>query len=196
MCGPLSLFAASDSKSSWLYQVGRLNGYLAVGLLLSFLGVKIGSAEFSKLSSLFWWGLVLAISLSLFFSFVSLKNISSPLERLSQVLAKRALKQRGPRLRAYIIGVSSVFLPCGVLYLAMISLLSLSSPYMTALGVLFFWMGTLPLLHWGLPWAQSFIKRKSLKVPRLNAVLIVTLCALILFKRYPELVEGAIKLCH
>ncbi|MBP7844885.1 MAG: sulfite exporter TauE/SafE family protein [Proteobacteria bacterium] len=198
MCGPLSLLAAHGSKSSWLYQTGRLTGYLSIGTLLSFVGKETLNLLLVKIGIWFWYWLVVVISISLIaFVFAKFK-ISAPriLDSISKKMMSAAIKQKNQSIKSFAIGVSSVFLPCGVLYLALISLVALSSPLLTIFGIVFFWMGTLPLLHFGLPQLKKFLDRLSIKVSQLNAFIIIVLCVLVLMSRYPHIVQDIIHHCH
>lgn len=198
MCGPLSLIAAHGSKSSWLYQTGRLSGYLSIGTLLSFVGKETLKLLLVKIGIWFWYLLVVVISFTLII-FISTKfKLSTPriLDSLSKKLMSTAIKQKNQSIKSFAIGVSSVFLPCGVLYLAIISLVALSSPILTVSGIVFFWLGTLPLLHFGLPQLRNTLDRLSIKVSQFNAFVIIVLCALVLISRYPHIVQGIVHSCH
>ncbi len=198
MCGPLSLLAAHGSKRNWLYQSGRLTGYLIIGTILSFVGKETLNLLLVKIGLWFWYWLVIVISISLTAFVLAKLKISAPriLDSISKKMMSTAIKQKNQFIKSFAIGVSSVFLPCGVLYLTLISLVALSSPLLTIFGIIFFWMGTLPLLHFGLPQLKKVLDRLSIKVSQLNAFIIIVLCVLVLMSRYPHVVQGIIHHCH
>lgn len=198
MCGPLSMLASRGERGSWLYQLGRLTGYLSLGIILSLLGRETLNLILPRLGFGAWYlmAFTLLLSLLLIFSPTAKAFFTKILDRSSRKFMSSALKQENRKAKAFAIGLSSVFLPCGVLYLAIISVVALSSPFLTVLGIFFFWMGTLPLLHFGLPHLKKLLDRFSMKASRFNAFLVIVLCALVLFSRYPHLMAGATAAPH
>jgi len=198
MCGPLSMLASNGEGSSWKYQLGRLLGYLTIGTALSFVGQAALNVLLRYVGIGFWYFLLVLVVVSLFVLFSSKLNFKAPkwIERLSLGVTKVAMSQKNSSLKAFLMGVSSVFLPCGVLYLAVISLVALSTPLLTAVGILFFWMGTVPLLHFGLPLLRRTLDRFSVKLSQVNAVVVILMCVAVLFNRYPNIVQDILKHCH
>jgi sulfite exporter TauE/SafE len=197
MCGPLSLLAAHGRESSWLYQLGRLTGYLSIGIVLSFVGQTALKVLLLSFGGAFWYFLLAMLIASLAALVFSTRKVAVPkiLERCLRQLMTLAQGRKSQAGRAFLIGLSSVFLPCGVLYLTLISLVALSNPWIAGLGILFFWMGTVPLLHFGLPWLRKRLERFSIKVSQLNALIVVLLCALVLLHRFPTLGEEIARHC-
>jgi sulfite exporter TauE/SafE len=187
MCGPLSLLASNGKQSSWFYQTGRLTGYLSIGTILSFVGQAALKTLLVKIGLGFWYFLALVIAIGIIYFLVSKINFNTPkfIENISKQITLHALSQRNQSRKAFLIGLSSVFLPCGILYLALISLVALNGPLLAFAGIVFFWLGTLPLLHFGLPWVRHIISRSPIKKYHLNFILIIALSALVLIHRYP-----------
>ena len=82
------------------------------------------------------------------------------------------------------------------LLVTIISLVALSSPLLSIFGVLFFWAGTLPLMHFGLPQLKKLLDRFSMKAAQVNTFFVIFLSALVLFARYPHVIEEIAKHCH
>lgn len=197
MCGPLNMLAGSKNKSSWLYQIGRLLGYLSLAMFFSFLGQAAMKQLLSEIGTWFWYITAAFVLLAALVIIYKGKSITLPswIDLPSKRISAFAFKQRTPFLRSLLLGLSSVFLPCGVLYLTLVTLVALSSPAVTAIGVISFWAGTVPLLHFGTPWLKHLLDKANLKVPHFSAVLVVLMCALVLAQRYPWVQEVGSS-CH
>jgi uncharacterized protein len=147
MCGPLVAVASTNSKSFWYHQSGRALSY--VGLFTFFYSLK---STIGSLASALTPGILLALDLALGLS-------------ISLLLALRAFDLLGfahlipiPKFRfldrlrlphgssAFWMGISSAFLPCGVLYAAAVIGAQHRSLFPAALSGLLFAAFTSPAL--------------------------------------------------
>lgn len=146
MCGGLVLSSCDSKKDNVIYQIGRLLSYLGLGLI---------SAIFGHLFSIHQHPIfryLIPLSIGLFFISLGIIKIwefsvhpqfLSPLGDLHQFLFK--LKSKSTKA-PFFIGVLSAFLPCGLLYGVLFSLLSFQGPFIGLISTFTFWLGTLPAL--------------------------------------------------
>lgn len=155
MCGPIALALPRKEKGSKLdfftgrilYNLGRVTTYLFLGVLIGFLGKGIALAGYQQtLSLLIGILLLLLVIFSInpesitqkvywmrgFYTFISRK--------LGGLLKK-------PNAASYYgIGVLNGFLPCGVVYIALLAALAAGGVGESALYMLIFGLGTFPMM--------------------------------------------------
>lgn len=153
MCGPLA-FAAPINRTTtktavWgtlTYNFGRIATYSYLGFLLGLIGIGqtwiyaiqlismltglafIGSAIFGSLENSLVWRPII-------------KKIGALSAKLFPIV-----KKSNPRFRPFLFGLINGLLPCGMVYLALLHGLSGSSLLETILSMLFFGLGTLPVM--------------------------------------------------
>ena len=150
MCGAFATSCSNKSGGLGFYNIGRLTSYTLMGVLSGFLG-----ASFIYLFKDPWISSLPAIILGLFFLFWgynSFKGKSTAIKLpngLNSIIQKRLGKiylMRSGAVRSYFLGALSVFLPCGLLYGVILALATFQDPFMGALGMLSFGLGTLPAM--------------------------------------------------
>lgn len=145
MCGGLVISSTKTAKDHFLYQGGRLLGYLFLAFIVGSTG-KGAKEYFSPLAHQIF-SLLLAIFI-LYQGVAFFRNKSFHLSLpLPQSFQKMALKIKtilptGP----FYVGLCSFLLPCGLLYSVLSSLLLLESPYKAMFVISLFWAGSAPLL--------------------------------------------------
>ena len=189
MCGPIALSLPSVNEStfskfigSFLYNIGRTITYACLGF---FLGV-IGNS-FSLLGLQRSLSVVLGV-LILFFLFFPIFNkwfgshhfLSGFYSYIRMQIAK--LFKRRDYSSIFFIGLLNGFLPCGLVYIALAGALSTNSPINSALFMVFFGLGTLPLL-WTFTFFGQFATLKLRRVFRLTYPVIVFTMACLLILR-------------
>jgi sulfite exporter TauE/SafE len=153
MCGALCFSGCSTQKKVTEYQLGRLISYLAVGIFFSILGVGF-YVQSSK--NLFWFLFFLVLVVGLI---TSLKYFGSLLNSWFFKFFKRL----NPKGLAFVTGLISGLLPCGILHF-IFGLVAFKSHLIVGLAiVLCFWFGTLPGFYWGAHYSQRFLKMNSKK---------------------------------
>ncbi len=194
MCGGLVAAAARSRTQQLFYHAGRLSGYMALGAVSGW----VGANAVTRLPSGFSEGIAWLVALS----FVALGvlgwkggswHIKVPgADKISQwtVSAFRHLTDPSkPQRNAYagLIGLLSIFLPCGWLYSFVLASLTMASPLKGAAIMAVFWMGTLPALA-AAPW---FLKRVfSLAdgiTPKISSALLIAAGVLPILFRYLKL---------
>jgi hypothetical protein len=156
MCGGISVLlgmGVADQRTRFFYLVcynlGRIVTYATVALALATLGKHWSIFHFNPLygrllTSIF----LLATGLYL----CGLPQLLYPLERLGEKLWQhiRPLGQKFLPVktwsRAFLLGLLWGFLPCGLVYAQWGTALTLSDPLKSGLWMLFFGLGTMPVL--------------------------------------------------
>ncbi|MCB0338867.1 MAG: sulfite exporter TauE/SafE family protein [Bdellovibrionales bacterium] len=155
MCGGFVLFNSGQSQdrflSHLLYNFGRLLTYLFLGLMAGALGHSLDTAGagfgFQRLAAyltgglLIFWGILLLTGR---FSKISSGGFRGKISSLySRVIKSSSLS---PAYRSLALGLLSTLLPCGWLYAFVAVAAGSGSAFSGALVMLFFWLGTLPIL--------------------------------------------------
>jgi sulfite exporter TauE/SafE len=152
MCGPIALALPVDQKSwgsriagSLLYNTGRTLTYGVLGLLLGIAG-----------AGLFLWGIQQWVSIAVGSVMVLWVLVSLLSRRIISInstgISSRITAQYGKWFskRTYfsvlVIGFLNGLLPCGLVYVAMANALVSPSPAEGALRMIFFGLGTIPMM--------------------------------------------------
>ncbi len=143
------------------YHAGRISTYAAIGFICSFftktiqdfIGFKIFSTLFLFIAIIVFLNLLLNNRLKLADK-IQLRFKSNFLKKLAHLFSKKisTLFQNPRGLKGYLLGVILGFIPCGLLYSALLISGSFSNPALAALGMVFFGIGTFPslfLTSWG-----------------------------------------------
>lgn len=183
MCGPLVMSFTKTHTDNMLYQLGRLVGYMSIGLIIK----VIGQFFFTKNQSTIVF--VAGILLGLFYIFQGL----SLLKIIKELKINFNLHQKVRHIKflknSTGIGFLSAFLPCGLLYTTLFSLLVVQDLRLAFLSILAFWLGTVPALFFSSVLMQKAIRPTLLKVPKLAGTLLLTigLCTVVL-RLYPFII--------
>ena len=156
MCGGLILASTSDKKSTWGYHIGRLLGYMTLGYFSGTLG--------HSLKDLSWIPTVMGLS---FIGIALLSLVKAPdfqIPFLSKAVFKGLMSIRSKvntTVYAFLVGLGSLFLPCGWLYTFVLAVSQTNSPWLGAGFMAIFWVGTLPALTIGSWLIHRVLKRWS-----------------------------------
>lgn len=153
MCGPLALAAPINKSSkqkallgSFLYNLGRISSYSYLGFLIALIGIQnwmLGAIQWISITtgSL----MILSIFLGSLETWFGFRNFSAFIGKfISQRFA--SVKQVPRPLRPYLFGILNGFLPCGMVYTALLFSLSSVSFMETIFSMLIFGLGTLPVM--------------------------------------------------
>ena len=154
MCGPIALAMPLHQRNQWhlvsnslLYNFGRAITYGALGLMIGIIGEGIVIAGLQK-----WLSITTGIGILLvvFFSInLEKKVIVLPYlnrlyfwlkSNLGQLLKKRS------KVSIFFTGLLNGLLPCGLVYLALASAISIGDLWSSALFMFAFGLGTMPLM--------------------------------------------------
>ena len=154
MCGPIAFVLPVDKTSrsrtflgSVLYQIGRLLSYGLIGVLFGLLGRGLYLAGFQQRLSILI-GVVMILIVLVPAKQLSRFAISRPLYRLiGQVKSKLGLYLNKTSYKAlFLIGFFNGFLPCGLVYMALLGSVSTGNAVEGALYMIVFGLGTVPLM--------------------------------------------------
>jgi hypothetical protein len=154
MCGPIAFVLPIDktstSKSSvqiFLYHFGRLLSYAFIGLLFGLLGKGLYLAGFQQRLSILM-GVLMIIIVLIPIHFFNKFNFSKPLYiavgNLKKYLGLYLKKKSNKAI--FTIGFLNGFLPCGLVYMALIGAISTGNPYQGAIYMAIFGLGTIPMM--------------------------------------------------
>jgi len=151
MCGPLAFAVPSFHKNRWLiifdklvYNLGRTLTYTLLGILIGLIGRQLWLAGIqSSVSILTGIFIILAASSRLLKISYGNGKLASKIVQPFNNLLSYAMRHKAGHL---ITGILNGFLPCGFVYLAMAGALNTGSVMASAEYMLFFGLGTLPLM--------------------------------------------------
>ena len=192
MCGGLVSAFTHNHKSNATYQIGRLMGYLLVGVIASFIGALIKNyvqsntitllTTFFMGSILIYWGVKILWkkSYTLKVELPSFMNIAS------KKLYKSAhnLKKLNSYIKSSMIGFLSIFLPCGFLYGLVIVVAMYEDPFLSLISMFTFWLGTLPMLIFSTNIIQKIILPLKNKTPILASMMLISLGLITITTRF------------
>lgn len=154
MCGPISLAlpVAHFSKSKrlfalFLYQAGRIITYSFLGLLLGLAGRSIYLSGYQQWFSIIAGSLILLSALLYFYrkNTVRLPILNSFYVNIQKVIAY-FLRKADNSTGFLLIGIANGFLPCGMVYIAMASVLSFNTIPESVGFMAMFGAGTFPAM--------------------------------------------------
>lgn len=151
MCGPIALALAGKDKNKFLvnkllYNAGRTLTYSLLGGLVGLLGFSLALAGFQQWLSILTGGILLVMAFSYRKSekWVSNSFLSTALASLKYRLG-RAIKPGGGQAFA-LSGLLNGFLPCGMVYMALMASLGMQGPIQGMAYMFFFGLGTFPVM--------------------------------------------------
>jgi len=190
MCGPIAFMLPVDHTNPtkklfqvFLYHFGRLMAYGTIGLVFGFLGKGLyvfGLQQ--KLSILI--GAIMILLVLIPYKTVSKYNFSKP---IYSVLAKvknqlgKELKKKSPDT-FLTIGFLNGFLPCGLVYMALFGSMATASPWLGALFMVLFGMGTIPLMTMAVYFGSMLKGATKKSVQRLIPVFVILIGLLFILR--------------
>ena len=163
---------------SLLYNLGRVVSYTAVGFALGLIGMLLGGdgagmpAAVQGAVKLFAGAAMVIMGLNMLGIFPWLRRLNL---RLPGFSAKWIGKQKASQRRPFAVGLLNGLMPCGPLQSMQILALASASPVAGALSMLFFSLGTVPLML-GLGALVSALGRRfAHEVTNIGAALVAVL---------------------
>ena len=154
MCGPIAFMLPLDrenvlkkSAQLSLYHLGRLVAYGCIGLAFGFLGKGLALFGFQQKLSI---GIGILMILLVLFpgTLVQERRLLRPLHRVLGKLRTALGETLGKRTPdAFLtLGFLNGFLPCGLVYMALLGALALAVPVQGGLYMMLFGLGTVPMM--------------------------------------------------
>lgn len=153
MCGPIAL-ATPVNRSSWWtilvdlikYHSGRIAIYTVMGIFAGLIGASIRFLNWLQWISIASGVLIILFAWGKFFAKIPLgAKIQAWFFPKLQRVRKYALESKSP-FRLILLGMVNGLLPCGVVYIALGNAVIADSYFGSAMAMLAFGVGTLPIL--------------------------------------------------
>jgi uncharacterized protein len=151
MCGPIALAVSSKDNSRFLrnkiiYNLGRTVTYSILGGLIGLIGFSLALAGIQQWISIGMGALILLMAFFYKSSerLITQSGLYGLVNKLKSSLGY--FLKIGGTPAFFASGLLNGLLPCGMVYIALIASLALQSPIEGALYMLFFGLGTTPML--------------------------------------------------
>lgn len=151
MCGPIAMAIPVNRKSNLTilsgilqYNFGRILTYAFLGALVGSIGITVETFGFLQ-----WLSIIAGIFMILFAwrKWISLKlDAKLPLFGVQSLISKglgKVIASKSP-FKLSMLGMLNGFLPCGMVYIALMNALLAGNPASSATAMLAFGIGTLP----------------------------------------------------
>ncbi|AYQ33644.1 sulfite exporter TauE/SafE family protein [Runella sp. SP2] len=161
MCGPIALALPVHQRSKWgklggilLYNLGRATTYALLGFLLGFVGNALNLAGLQRSLSI-GTGIIMLAAVAYSSHWLDQLGTPSFLQKSVQWLKKQlgTLLHQRSFSSLFMLGTLNGLLPCGLVYMALISSIATGGPTDGALFMATFGLGTLPAMS-----AVAFVK--------------------------------------
>ena len=190
MCGPIAFILPVDRSNHLksglqltIYHVGRLLAYASMGMFFGLLGsgLNLFGAQ-QKLSIIIGVIMILIV-------LIPFKKLGG--DRLSPLLYKYVGKlkhvlgqtlQRKTPDAFFAIGFLNGFLPCGLVYMALLGAVAMADPWMGSAYMAFFGLGTIPLMSLAVYLARVVKSSFRSRVRRLVPVFVVIIGTLFILR--------------
>ena len=165
MCGPIAFVLPLDRSSklkmlfqTFLYHFGRLLTYAIIGLVFGLIGKGLYLAGFQQRLSIVM-GLIMILTVMVPIKVFNRFHLTKPLykiigkvkQQLGVYLNKKSNKS------IFLIGFFNGFLPCGLVYMALIGSIATSNTFSGAMYMFLFGLGTVPMMTLAV-YAGNFLK--------------------------------------
>lgn len=201
MCGGLVSAAARSGAGQVMYHFGRLSGYVTLGAVSGWLGGR----TVARLPE--WGSAAVAWAVGLSFVWIGVEGwrkgswhfavpgSGAAMRWIAKLTSGRA-SDHGPAapqdrsgylaevFYAGVVGLLSIFLPCGWLYGFVLASLSTMDPVGGALLMTAFWAGTLPALVVSRWLVRGLARLTGAFAPKLSAILLIAAGVLPILSRY------------
>lgn len=177
MCGGLVTATCEKGQDIFRYQIGRLIGYMGLGLFAGFLGSLLNFENSSPLVSVIP-GIVIGF-LFLFWGIQSFRGKKAELpmpkfmSKFYTFLWQKLVYKNIGFSKSFFTGLISIFLPCGLLYGVVLGTMALQHPLVALTSMFFFWLGTVPSMVVAPHIFQKVLRPFKNKLPKTYAVSLI-----------------------
>lgn len=185
MCSPLALSVTVFNKRVFLnrllYNSGRIFVYGVMGALVASAGMLIDFSAFQNVLSVTMGALLILIGVGTISS-IRIPILTSLVNRLVLFIKSRfssLIKQKNYGA-LWLMGMLNGILPCGLTYITVAYTLTLSSAIDGFLFMIFFGLGTFPVMI-GLPYVAQFIaKYVRISFSKLTTIMMISMGVLLI----------------
>lgn len=179
MCGPLVGMHGSSLRLAWMHSLGRLATYTVLGALAGAIGGAIDLAgqlgNIQRAATIVAGGVVVVWGLALLVRAVGrgAKPSANRGTVFSSALVR--IRTRRVRLRAWLVGVVNGLLPCGWLWVFVVTAGGTASVWGGAAVMIAFWLGTVPAMVGLVTLAGPAVARIRARMPAITAVAVLAI---------------------
>lgn len=154
MCGPIAFILPVDRSSKsklffqiFLYHFGRILSYAIIGILFGLIGKGLYLAGFQQRLTVLI-GIIMVISVLIPLTVFNKFNITKPLYKTISGLKQKLgfYLNRKSNKALFSIGFFNGFLPCGLVYMALIGSIAVGNAIQGSLYMILFGLGTVPMM--------------------------------------------------
>ncbi|WP_066225558.1 sulfite exporter TauE/SafE family protein [Formosa haliotis] len=190
MCGPIAFMLPVDRSNTlkkvsqiFTYHFGRLLAYSIIGLIFGFIGKGLyifGLQQ--KLSILI--GVCLIIVVLLPYKTFSKYNFSKPIfSIISKVKKGMGVALQKKTADTFLtIGFLNGFLPCGLVYMAVLSSIATAEPLQGSLYMFLFGLGTIPLMTTAIYFGNLLSSLAKKRIQKLIPVFVIIIGILFIIR--------------
>ncbi|MDG1287700.1 MAG: sulfite exporter TauE/SafE family protein [Rickettsiales bacterium] len=157
MCGPFVLAQCGDKSEPSLqrdsglllpYHLGRMTTYMTLGAIAALLSKQIMGTPLQQSVSFTFLTLAGVIFIASALPQLKIKLLSIPMGGFGKVIGKlaRPFLHKSDGLSGYSLGVLLGFLPCGLIFAALMVVSTTGNPFSAALAMMLFALATIPAL--------------------------------------------------
>ena len=190
MCGPIAFMLPVDRTNNlkkitqiFIYHFGRVLAYGTIGLVFGLLGKGLyvfGMQQ--KLSVAI--GILMIVLVLIPYKVFNKYNLSKPIYKIISKVKNRlgqALKKKSPDT-FLTIGFLNGFLPCGLVYMALLGAVAMGNPAEGSLYMILFGLGTIPLMTTAIYFSGLLKGVVRHKVQRLIPVFVIIIGVLFILR--------------
>jgi sulfite exporter TauE/SafE len=177
MCSPLVLAVSAKSKrvvlNRLIYNLGRILVYGVLGAVVSTLGFIIPLSKFQNLVSIVLGIVILLVGVGLLKPTIPV--LSYAVGRITGII-KRSFAiflKRKNYTTTFLLGMLNGLLPCGLVLIALTFCITLSSPIEGFQFMIFFGMGTLPVMFGLTTIIAGLVKRFNFSVQNVTTGILI-----------------------
>lgn len=184
MCGPLVMAVPMKSNNvydrAWgiaQYHIGKTTTYALLGLLIGIVGISLKTFQWMQILSVVSGILIILFAWAKFVRIPFGKSALQKFTQFSGITINKLFKSNLP-FKPLFFGSINGLLPCGLVYIALINSILAGSPFQSMLAMVFFGLGTVPILTF----ARVISQRLKWKTNRWTPVLVTFVGVMIVLR--------------
>ncbi|MFB9054073.1 sulfite exporter TauE/SafE family protein [Formosa undariae] len=190
MCGPIAFMLPVDRSNPvkkisqiFIYHFGRLLAYSIIGLVFGFLGKGLYIFGLQQKLSIIV-GVLLIVIVLLPYKTFNKYNFSKPVFKIISKVKKGmgAALQKKTADTFLTIGFLNGFLPCGLVYMAVLSSIATAEPFKGALYMFLFGLGTIPLMTTAIYFGNLLSSLAKKRIQKLIPVFVIIIGILFIIR--------------
>ena len=199
MCGAIVSVLKPTPAGVASYHLGRLLGYLSLGGLAGLAGGQLLAQQrplIAGFAAAWLAGMFIWLGIRVWREQSFHLRLPAPIEALAQKIMGRALRQQGAA-SGLMIGLSSVLLPCGWLYMFILGAVATQSLWLGALFLFSFWLGTVPVLTLAPALLSGILQRLTPTSRKLSSSVLILAGFVTIYAKFGHGIQSAVgQFCH